>query len=100
MSRRLRRLVSAMERAERRAHEGARARWSLETFAAGHQPQLAAMTDRSNWLHLMCDRQSGKTWADLGILLDNALAHRNSVNVFLGLVSTGLTLSVWPKWQA
>src|SRR4029077_3137866 len=40
------------------------------------------------------------TWADLGILLDNALANANSVNVFLGLVGTGLTLSVWPKWQA
>jgi hypothetical protein len=100
MSRRLRRLVSAMERAERRGREGARPRWSLEAFADGHAPQLAAMRDRSNWLHFMCDRQSGKTWADLGILLDNALAHRNGVNVFLGLVSTGLTLSVWPKWQA
>lgn len=58
------------------------------------------MRDRSNWIHLLCDRQSGKTWADLGVLLDNALAQPNSVNVFLGLVSTGLTLSVWPKWQA
>lgn len=58
------------------------------------------MRDRSNWLHFLCDRQSGKTWADLGILLDNALAQPNSINVFLGLVSTGLTLSVWPKWIA
>jgi hypothetical protein len=77
-----------------------RAQWSLEAFAAGHERQLAAMRDRSNWLHFMCDRQSGKTWADLGILLDNALNAPNSVNVFLGLVGTGLTLSVWPKWQA
>lgn len=74
--------------------------WSLEAFAGGHVPQLAALRDRSNWIHLLCDRQSGKTWADLGILLDNALEHPNSVNVFLGLVGTGLTLSVWPKWQA
>lgn len=80
--------------------EQALPRWSLEAFAAGHVPQLALMRDRSNWLHVMCDRQSGKTWADLGILLDNALAQPNSVNVFLGLVGTGLTLSVWPKWQA
>lgn len=73
--------------------------WSLEAFAGGHAPQLAAMRDHSCWLHFLCDRQSGKTWADLGILLDNALNNPNSVNVFLGLVSTGLTLSVWPKWQ-
>jgi hypothetical protein len=73
--------------------------WSLESYAAGHDHQLAAMRDRSNWIHLLCDRQSGKTWADLGVLLDNALAQPNSINVFLGLVSTGLTLSVWPKWQ-
>jgi hypothetical protein len=72
--------------------------WSLEAFADGHAPQLAAMRDRSNWLHFLCDRQSGKTWADLGILLDNALANPNSVNVFLGLVGVGLELSVWPKW--
>lgn len=73
-------------------------RWSLEAYAAGHTQQLAAMQDRSNWLHFLCDRQSGKTWADLGILLDNAIANPNSVNVFLGLVGTGLELSVWPKW--
>ena len=77
-----------------------RAGWSLEAFAGGHMPQLSAMQDRSNWLHFLCDRQSGKTWADLGILLDNALNEPNSINVFLGLVGTGLTLSVWPKWQA
>lgn len=73
--------------------------WSLEHYAGGHAPQLAAMQDRSNWLHFLCDRQSGKTWADLGILLDNALSSANSVNVFLGLVGTGLELSVWPKWK-
>lgn len=89
-----------MERAERRAGYGPRSAWSLEAYAAGHAQQLAAMRDHSNWLHFLCDRQSGKTWADLGILLDNALAQPNSINVFLGLVSTGLTLSVWPKWTA
>lgn len=74
--------------------------WSLEAYAGGHERQLAAMLDRANWLHFLCDRQSGKTWADLGILLDNALNNPASINVFLGLVGTGLTLSVWPKWQA
>lgn len=95
-------LRKAVEREiKRRAVSEAAARppWSLDAFAAGHTHQLAAMSDRANWLHFLCDRQSGKTWADLGILLDNALANPNSVNVFLGLVSTGLTLSVWPKWQ-
>lgn len=86
-------------RAKLQAAEGA-TKWSLEAFANGHVPQLAAMRDRSNWLHFLCDRQSGKTWADLGILLDNALKVPNSTNMFLGLVGVGLELSVWPKWLA
>lgn len=73
--------------------------FTLAAFAGEHRHQLAAMVDRANWLHLLCDRQAGKTWADLGILLDNALEHANSLGVFLGLVSTGLTVSVWPKWK-
>jgi hypothetical protein len=96
-------LLKATEREiERRARANAptKPKWSLEAYADGHTQQLAAMLDRSCWLHFLCDRQSGKTWADLGILLDNALAQPNSINVFLGLVSTGLTLSVWPKWIA
>lgn len=73
--------------------------WSLETFANGHASQLAAMRADSNWLHFLCDRQSGKTWADMGVLLDNALARPGSLGVFLGLVGTGLKISVWAKWQ-
>jgi hypothetical protein len=95
----LKRVEREKKRRQQVSAEGRVGAWSLEAFAAGHTHQLAAMVDRSNWLHFLCDRQSGKTWADLGILLDNALKVPNSVNVFLGLVSTGLTLSVWPKWQ-
>lgn len=73
--------------------------FSVEALAGGHAHQLAAMRDRSNWIHLLCDRQAGKTWADMGILLDNAIAEPDSLGVFLGLVGTGLTVSVWPKWK-
>lgn len=73
--------------------------FSVEALAGGHAPQLAAMRDRSNWIHLLCDRQAGKTWADMGILLDNAIERPHSLGVFLGLVSTGLTISVWAKWK-
>lgn len=73
--------------------------FTLAAFAGEHRHQLAAMVDRANWLHLLCDRQAGKTWADLGILLDNALEHESSLGIFLGLVGTGLKISVWPKWK-
>jgi hypothetical protein len=73
--------------------------FSVEALAGGHVHQLAAMRDRSNWIHLLCDRQAGKTWSDMGILLDNALERPHSLGVFLGLVGTGLTVSVWPKWK-
>lgn len=73
--------------------------FSVEALAGAHVHQLAAMRDRSNWAHLLCDRQAGKTWADMGILLDNALEHENGLGVFLGLVGTGLKISVWPKWK-
>jgi hypothetical protein len=99
-------LKRAVERETKRRAAIARAqlvderpRWSLEEFCGDHAAQLAACRDRSNWIHLLCDRQSGKTWADMGILLDNAIANPNSVNVFLGLVGVGLELSVWPKWK-
>lgn len=97
-------LLKAVEREQRRraklaAAEGGNA-WSLEAFCGGHELQLAACLDQSNWIHLLCDRQSGKTWADMGILNDNALKRPRTLNVFLGLVGTGLEISVWPKWKA
>jgi hypothetical protein len=75
------------------------AAWSIESFAGEHRHQLAAMVDRSNWIHLMCARQSGKTWADLGILLDNAQANGNSLGIFLGLKGTAVKLAVWVIWK-
>jgi hypothetical protein len=76
-----------------------RPQWSLEDFCGGHAPQLAFCQDTANWIHLLCDRQSGKTWGDLGALNDNALAHPGSIGIFLGLIGVGLELSVWPKWK-
>lgn len=96
-----RRFRAAADREARRRYQS-RAKvspFTLAAFAGEHRHQLAAMVDRANWLHLLCDRQAGKTWADLGVLLDNALEHENSLGIFLGLVGTGLTISVWPKWK-
>lgn len=89
------------EIARRRAGQGGeKAEWSLEAFCGGHAEQLAFCRDASNWIHLLCDRQAGKTQGCLGALNDNALARPRSLNVFLGLVGTGLEISVWPKWKA
>lgn len=74
-------------------------RFSPEAFAAGHAPQLAAIRDLANWLHLLCDRQSGKTFTDFGILTDNALERPLSLGVFLGLVGTGVKIGPWIQWQ-
>lgn len=73
--------------------------WSLENFAGDHAAQLTAMRDHSNWIHILCDRQAGKTWADFGILLDNALERPGSIGVFLGLVGAGLKIPIWSKWK-
>lgn len=75
-------------------------RFTVEGFAAGHSKQLRFMTDRSQWIHVMCARQSGKTWGDLGIMLDNALNQPGSTNVLLGLKGTGVKVSNWfPLWK-
>jgi hypothetical protein len=74
-------------------------RFTIERFAAGHVPQLKAMRDRSPWIHVLCDRQSGKTWFDIGAITANMLERPRSKNVFLGLVGTGLRFSVWPIWK-
>lgn len=86
-------------RRRRAAQGGEVPSWSLEHYCGGHEPQLAFCRERSNWIHLLCDRQAGKTRGDLGLLNDNALEFPGSVNVFLGLVGTGLELSVWPVWK-
>lgn len=77
-----------------------RREWSLEDFCGGHVEQLAFCKDRSQLIHAMCARQSGKTQGDDAILFDNAKAHPRSTNVFLGLVGTGVRLSNWfPVWK-
>ncbi|HVQ52662.1 MAG TPA: hypothetical protein VMS92_21715 [Mycobacterium sp.] len=69
-------------------------------MAGDHVPQLGFMRDRSPFIHVMCARQSGKTWGDDGILLGNALAEPESTNIFLGLKGTGVKLGNWvPVWK-
>jgi hypothetical protein len=70
-------------------------------FAGGHAPQLGFIRDRSQWQHVMCARQSGKTFADDFILGENAVLHPESVGLFLGLKGTGVKVSNWvPIWKA
>lgn len=76
------------------------ATFSLRDFCGTHDPQYAFVTDRSRWIHVMTARQSGKTWGDDGILLDNALTAPRSTNLFLGLKGTGVRTSNWfPIWK-
>lgn len=75
-------------------------RFTLERFAGTHAPQLAFMRDRSNWIHVMCARQSGKSWGNDGILLDNALTAPRSTNLLLGIKGTGVRTNNWfPIWK-
>lgn len=77
-----------------------RKRWDPVAFAAGHAPQLAFVNDRSPYQHVMCARQSGKTWGDDFILGQNADEHPRSVGLFLGLKGTGVKVSNWvPIWK-
>lgn len=74
--------------------------FDLKDFCGQHGPQLAFCSDRSPWLHIMCARQSGKTWGDDGIMLDNAIRAPGSTNLFLGLKGTGVKTSNWfPIWR-
>jgi hypothetical protein len=96
--------LQARAKAERERRRGdSRRAWSLESFCGGHVQQLAfcqaVRAVAANWFHLLCDRQSGKTQGDMGVLNDNALAHPRTTNFFLGLKGTGLEISVWPKWK-
>lgn len=76
------------------------ASFSLADFCGQHAPQYSFVTDRSRWIHVMCARQSGKTWGDDGILLDNIIAAPRSTNLFLGLKGTGVKTSNWfPIWK-
>lgn len=77
--------------------------FTIERFANGHAPQLRALKAARarivNWLHALCDRQSGKTWFDLGAITDNMLERARSKNAFLGIKGTGLRFSAWPIWK-
>ena len=80
--------------------ERARVRWSPQVFAKGHAPQLGFVSDRAPFTHVMCARQSGKTWGDDFLLGQNADEHPRSVGLFLGLKGTGVKVSNWvPIWK-
>lgn len=71
-----------------------------EEFAAGHAEQLAFLNDRSPWQHVMCARQSGKSWGDDGKLFENAQNHSRSIGLLLGIKGTGVRVNNWiPVWQ-
>jgi hypothetical protein len=80
--------------------ERSRTRWLPEVFAAGHRPQFGFVTERAPFTHVMCARQSGKSWGDDFILGQNADEHPRSVGLFLGLKGTGVKVSNWvPIWK-
>jgi hypothetical protein len=85
---------------EELAQRSRRVRWDPVAFAGSHAPQLAFVTDQSPYQHVMCARQSGKTWGDDFVLGQNADEHPRSVGLFLGLKGTGVKVSNWvPIWK-
>lgn len=73
--------------------------WSLRAFAGEHAKQLAFITDPAPRLHVLCARQSGKSWGDDAILLERALRTPNSLHVLLGLNGVAVRANNWiPVW--
>lgn len=70
-------------------------RFSMVALCGGHALQLAAMTDLHRRIHIMCARQSGKSWTDVGMLVDNALTRPGTTNIFLGLNSVAVRMNIW-----
>lgn len=70
-------------------------RFSPEALSGGHSAQLAFVKDRSRRIHVMCARQAGKSWADVIILIANALERPNTTNIFLGLNSVAVRMNIW-----
>lgn len=98
----LAKLRKAAEREHRRRVALGRANisFSLAEFSGQHVAQLAATTDKANWQHWMCARQSGKSQGADAVLLDNALRSPLSTNLFLGLKGTGVRTNNWePIWK-
>lgn len=79
---------------------GQGAAFSFELVCGDHIKQLNACKDTAQWRHLMCARQSGKSWADCFILFEKAISSPNSTNIFLGLKGTAVKLAIWtPVWR-
>jgi len=74
--------------------------WSVESFVGEHAPQGGFVRDRSQWQHVKCARQSGKSWGGAGKLFDNAGRNPRSVNVLLGLNGPSVRENFWePVWK-
>lgn len=86
-------LISA--RRELEGREAIARAFTAEAFAGDHREQLRFVTDDSQWQHVMCARQSGKSWGDDGKLLRNALRYPRSVNVLIGLAGTATRENNW-----
>lgn len=69
--------------------------FTVDGFVGAHVEQRRFVLDDSQWQHVMCARQSGKTVGDYGKLHRNSLRNRRSVNVFLGLKGTAVRENVW-----
>lgn len=82
------------------AMKNQRAAFTVEKFCGAHSAQLEFCRDRRQWIHVMCARQSGKTWGDLAILLTNALEAPGCKGLFLGLKGTGVKEGAWLDWKA
>lgn len=81
------------------SHEPQRLRWSLENFCGAHRPQLKFTRDRSRKKHVLCGRQSGKSWGDDGILADRSQLTPNSLHLLFGLNGVAVRANNWiPIW--
>ncbi len=74
-------------------------RWSVEDFCGEHEKQLAFVSDQAGRKHVICARQSGKSWGDDAIMLERALRTPNSLHVLLGLNGVAVRMNNWvPVW--
>ena len=88
------------ELAARAQRAASKVPWDPYAFAGRHAEQLKFVLDRSPFTHVMCARQSGKTWGDDFVLGHNADEHPGSMGLFLGLKGTGVRVSNWdPIWK-
>ena len=75
-------------------------RFDLRAFCGDHAGQLSVAACRDPFIHIMCARQSGKSWICDGILMDNGFNAPASTNLLLGLNGPAVKLNNWvPVWK-